>query len=499
MHTPQVLIVGAGPAGLVTAVTLARLGVPSLVVERRAHLSQFPRATGVSLRSMELLRSWGLERHVRAGEMQVEPSGWLTQSLTATTGMPASLGFPDPLEALAVSPTTAASVPQDHLEPVLLDYLRQFTETEVEFGTELVALSQGPDGVTAEVRDRAGTRQMRFAHVVGADGAHSAVRAAAGIAMAGPDNLSSQLAVLFRAPLWEHLREHRYGLYMLQRSAPTVFAPTDNRDRWLFSMPWNPRAESLADYPDDRMVSLIRQHAGLPDLAVDVLSIGSFTFAAQIAQRYRNGRLFLAGDAAHRMTPRGGSGMNTAIADAYDLGWKLGWVHRGWAAPELLDTYEAGRRPVGLRNVRRSAIPGADRDPSQDWRDDIGGRLAHVWMPDGRSTLDLIGPGLTLLTGPQGSGWLEQAATLHGAPIEVHSLDEVTSRRLGLDPAGAVLLRPDATPARTWSAGSAVPEQELNHAVATETGRTQGGSRRTNGHDRRPASYASEATTASAS
>ena len=470
MHSPHVLIVGAGPAGLVTAVTLARLGVPTLVVERRPQLSQFPRATGISVGSMELLRSWGLEQQVRSGEMRVQPSGWLTQTLAATTGMPASLGFPDPQEALAVSPTTAASVPQDHLEPVLLDYLRQFTDAEVQFGTELVGLSQDREGVTAQVRDRAGTRQLRVAHVVGADGAHSTVRTAAGIAMDGPDNLSSQLAVLFRAPLWEHLGERRYGLYMLKRSAPTVFAPTDNRDRWLFSMPWNPQTENLADYPEDRMVSLVRQHSGLPDLAVDVLSVGSFTFAAQIAERYRNGRLFLAGDAAHRMTPRGGSGMNTAIADAHDLGWRLGWVHRGWAAPELLDNYETDRRPVGLRNVQRSAISGADRDSSQDWRDDLAGRIAHLWMPDGRSTLDLVGPGLTLLTGPLGNGWLEPAATLPGELIEVHSLDRVTSRRLGLDPDGAVLLRPDATPAATWSARPSVPEQELHRAVAAETG-----------------------------
>ena len=108
--------------------------------------------------------------------------------------------------------------------------------------------------------------ELRVAHVVGADGAHSTVRAAAGIAMEGPDNLSNQLAVLFRAPLWEHLGERRYGLYMLQRAAPTVFAPTDNRDRWLFSMPWNPQTENLADYPEDRMVSLVRAHSGCPTL-----------------------------------------------------------------------------------------------------------------------------------------------------------------------------------------------------------------------------------------
>jgi len=479
VRSPQVLIVGAGPAGLVAAVTLAKLGVPNLLVERRAQLSQFPRATGVSVRSMELLRSWGLESHVRTGEIRVEPSGWVTRSLAASEGLSVSLGFPTPEDALAVSPTTAASVPQDHLEPVLLDHLGRFTETEVQFGTELVGLSQDCDGVTVNLKDRTGTRQMRVAHVMGADGAHSTVRAAAGITMSGPDNLTDQLAVLFRAPLWEHLGGRRFGLYMLQRQPPTVFAPTDHRDRSLFSMPWNPESESLADHPQDGMISLIRQHSGVPDLAVDVLSIGSFTFAAQIAERYREGRLFLAGDAAHRMTPRGGSGMNTAIADAYDLGWKLGWVHRGWATPEILDTYEARRRPIGLRNVQRSAVSGGERDSSLDWWDDVRERSPHVWIPDGRSTLDLIGPGFTLLTGPLGSAWRDLAAHLPGAPVEVHALDQLTSRQLGLDPDGAVLLRPDATPARSWSSWTPVLERELHRTVAIETGRSPADSDRT--------------------
>src|SRR5262249_28751731 len=120
----RVLVVGAGPAGLVTAITLGRLGVPTLVVERRSTTSPFPRATGISMRSMEIFRSWGLEDRIRAGEMDVGVDSWIGGPLASGQGMPTSLGFPSPDEARAVSPTRPAAAPQDHLEPVLLAHLR---------------------------------------------------------------------------------------------------------------------------------------------------------------------------------------------------------------------------------------------------------------------------------------------------------------------------------------------------------------------------------------
>jgi 2-polyprenyl-6-methoxyphenol hydroxylase-like FAD-dependent oxidoreductase len=145
--------------------------------------------------------------------------------------------------------------------------------------------------------------------------------------MRGPDNLGDLLAVLFRAPLADVVGERRYGLYMLQGSADIeVFLPVGDGDRWLYSRTWSPATEKLTDYSSERLVDLIRAGAGAPDLPVRILRVGGFGFAAQIADRFREGRVFLVGDAAHRMTPRGGTGMNTAIHAAYDLGWKLGWV-----------------------------------------------------------------------------------------------------------------------------------------------------------------------------
>ena len=149
MKEPRVLVVGAGAAGLVTAITLGRLGVQTLVIEKRSATSPFPRATGISLRSMELIRSWGLEARVRVGEIDVGTTSWTGGPLVRGEGFETSLGFPSHADARKLSPTTSVAAPQDHLEPVLLEHLRTYDCVEVLFDTELVSLHQDTDGVTA--------------------------------------------------------------------------------------------------------------------------------------------------------------------------------------------------------------------------------------------------------------------------------------------------------------------------------------------------------------
>src|SRR3954468_14125520 len=132
-----VVVVGAGPAGLITAITLARLGIETMLVERRAELSSLPRATAISLRTMELIRSWGLEDAVRAGGVDVEWVGWSSPTLTTVAdGSPWPLGMPTLEQAAVLSPTAPACFPQDHLEPVLLDHLRSFPGARVHLHTE---------------------------------------------------------------------------------------------------------------------------------------------------------------------------------------------------------------------------------------------------------------------------------------------------------------------------------------------------------------------------
>ena len=455
---PRVLVVGAGPAGLVAGITLARYGIGVLVAEKRAGVSTLPRALVISTRSMEILRSWGLEDQVRAGAADVEPCGWVTRTLASGEGTQIPLGYPTAEQAATVSPTRPAWAPQDHLEPLLLARLRSAPGAEVCFGSELVTLEQDGGEVRAVLRDhRSGRmREVKTLFVVGADGAHSTVRAQLGIRMAGPGALAEYHSVQFRAPLARIAADRRYGLTVITHpGAAGVLAPRGPDDRWHYAREWRPGQARLADCPQAQLAELIATAAGVPGLQPRIERVSVFSFAAQIADRYRDRRGFLVGDAAHRMTPRGGTGMNTAIHDAYDLAWKLGWVLRGWAEPGLLASYEAERRPVGLHNVARSADPaGARRQADEALPWDLNGRLAHHWLRRANqtiSTLDLLSDGLTLLTGPGEPSRGQAAATLNKpAPVTTHALDEPTAHNTGIQPGGAVLLRPDGQQLLHW-------------------------------------------------
>ena len=468
-----VLIVGAGPAGLAAAMALGRRGVESLVVDRRLEHSSMPRATTISTRTMELIRSWGLEGEVLAGGVEVEWLMWESPTLAAAAdGTGIEVGLPTRAQAALISPTAPACVPQDHLERVLLHHLRSRGPACVELGTAVTGLENGPDHVRATLRDAAGrSRVVTAGYVVAADGAHSTVRSVLGIPMRGSDDLLAGITALIRAPLWEVLGEHRYGIYVTTHPrAGGIFLPAGPGDRWGFGYLAEPGGGVPAVPSEQKMIDGIRLAAGIRDLPVRIERTGSFTSAAQIADRFREGRTFLVGDAAHRVTPRGGTGMNTAIHGGHDLGWKLAWVLRGWAGAELLDSYELEHRPVAEHNVARSADElGSRRPPGEELRVDLAGRIDHHWVmtADGRqSTLDLIGPGLTLFTGPRDAAWQEAAARpAGGPPMIVQRLDQMSARAMGIRAGGAMLVRPDGIPAGWWTA-DVEPGAVLEAAVA---------------------------------
>jgi putative polyketide hydroxylase len=449
-----VLVVGAGPAGLTAAATLAQHGVEALLVERRSRLSDLPRATYVSTGSMELLRSWGLEREVRAGAIDVDWRGWMGETLVSD-GVLIPLGVPSREQTAVVSPTGPVCLPQDDLEPILLRHVRRLGKTRVELGTELVGLEPRNDGVEAVLRGSdSGSRRVRARHAVGADGAHSAVRAALGIAMRGPGHLLDAVSALFHAPLWELLGDRRHVIYPVSHpeAGDGTFVPSGRGDRWIYGVRGEPGTLGAGAHDTGAMTRLIRIGAGVPDLELRIERIGAFTFTADLAERFRDGGAFLVGDAAHRVSPRGGTGMNTAIRDGHDLGWKLAWVHLGWGGAELLDSYEAERRPVAEHNVARSADPnGSLREVEEELHVDLGGRIPHVWVETDegrRSTLDLLGSGFTLFTGPEAA-----AATVSGAaPVVVRRLPAIAARALGIAPGGSLLVRPDGVPERTGAA-----------------------------------------------
>ncbi len=467
----DVLVVGAGPAGLTTATALARAGVRVLVVERHPGLSIFPKATGLRPRTMEILRSWGLEQIVRSRSPRTQPTMAIRPVLTAP-GQETSLGLPSDEELQAVSPSRLAPFPQDELEAILLNEVRD-RSGEVRFGTELVDLRMDEHGVTADLRSaEEGYGLVQAQYLVAGDGARSTVRRLLGIEF---DNLGSEgnhLSVLFRADLSPVMPVVPHVLTVtVAPGVEGLFAVTGQLNRWIYDMEWHPEAgETLADWPVERLLARLRASAGLPELDLEILGVFPWDFGAAVARRERLGRAFLVGDAAHRTTPRGATGMNTGIADGHNLGWKLAWVIRGWAAESLLDSYQEERAPVGRANAEASmhTAVGAPVDPlAHDFGVHytssaiIGGsglagrRAPHAWVmvQDRRvSTLDLFGDRLTLLTGPNGEQWRTEAAALaeHGVPVVSYSAarefadpDEMFAKAYGLGRDGAVLVRPD--------------------------------------------------------
>lgn len=362
----EVLIVGAGPSGLLMALLLRRLGVSALIVERGTRLRRAPAAHVVNARTLEICRAAGVDMSALQDAAQDPADASEAHFVTKLGG--AVLGrLPYERQGddqLAFTPTPLRNISQHHFERIALKALRDSGAAEPLWGHRWCGLEEQGESILSDVEPDAGRVTVRSSYVIAADGAGSRVRAATGIPMLGPDQLQCFLTIHLLADL----RSAFAGGAATDGQPPIgvlnfTFDPVDaggafvvhDLDREVVYMhPFDPAVESLEDFTIDRCRQIVCGALEDPSLQFEIESLSSWSMSAQVAERYRHGRVFLIGDAAHRFPPTGGLGLNTGVQDAHNLAWKLAAVKAGWADSKLLDTFDAERRPVAQSNADQS-------------------------------------------------------------------------------------------------------------------------------------------------
>jgi 2-polyprenyl-6-methoxyphenol hydroxylase-like FAD-dependent oxidoreductase len=360
MHTNQhipVLIVGAGPVGLALAGDLGWRGVSCMVVEQTDGRIEQPKMDLVGVRTMEFCRRWGIADWVRDAPYP----GDYPQDCVFLTGLNGfELGrerFPGrAFEACPPqSPQKRERVPQDMFDPILERFARSFDCVSLQYQTALASFKDGTERVEVTLRDtRTGaTRTVTADYLVGADGGASTVREGAGIPMSGSGALTYTTNVLFRCADFPSL--HRMGkayrfIFIGPEGTWLTIVAVNGGDRFRMSIVGTP---DKVNHSEADIGAALRRAMG-KDFDYEILSVMRWVRRELVADRYGGGRVFIAGDSAHLMSPTGALGMNTGIQDAVDLGWKLEAVLRGWGGAHLLGSYQSERRPVALRNVAAS-------------------------------------------------------------------------------------------------------------------------------------------------
>jgi putative polyketide hydroxylase len=488
-----VLIVGGSLVGLSTAMFLAARGVDCMVVERHQGSSPHPRARGFTQRTLEMFDTAGLRnlpeipasftthtvRRVRAESMAgawMEEIDWTPKGAVSPPE--------DPLSSR--SPHTGAALAQDQLEPLLRQRALELGAVLC-LGTEFVRFEDRDDGIVAWLKDSQGTeRTVRASFLIGCDGNRSVVREALGITRQGIGILQVMRSVLFRAELECYRRG--VGQFEIKQPDLDAFLAGYGDGRWVLMF------RDDAERDEAALEAAIQRAIGTP-VPAEILTTGRWELTALIADHFRKGRVFLAGDSARTLPPtRGGYGANTGIADAFNLAWKLAAVLSGQSQASLLDSYEEERKPIAwmrfqqtfarpdyaryaddvlratplldpiaveLGELYRSSIieqGGSDLPPArrpEEWQGQPGTRAPHrVVTRDGApiSTLDLYGAGWVLVSSSE--AWCEAATHIQdrtGIPVSPIKLratlgqDDgvLVEKDLGIGDQGASLVRPD--------------------------------------------------------
>ncbi len=355
MQNIPVLIVGGGPVGLSMALSLARQNIHCLLVEKHLKRTEHPRARGVSMRTMELFRQWGNIDELLKYEFPREAIRFIwSESLQGNEITRVEM---KDIENYTYGPIGASFITQDCVEEYLYNTLQHHKEAEIQYSKEMISFEQTDSGVLVKLSDRTNNKEelVHAGYVIAADGAHSNIRKQLEIEMEGPDNLGRSCSVYceFDISQWTSHRVSAGFFFtdpkLLGRSLFTAYG----KNRWIFGMNFKPE-DKKEEFTDDYCINEIRRVLDIPNLNIKIINKSFWTMAAQVATQYRHGRIFLIGDAAHRLPPTGGLGMNTGVADAHNLAWKLAFVLKYNVSEKLLDTYYDERAPVAKRNIEWS-------------------------------------------------------------------------------------------------------------------------------------------------
>ena len=519
----QVLIIGGGPCGLMLANELGRRGIRTLLVDQNPGTTQNAAANATQARTMEHFRRMGFADEVRAVGLPPDFPTDVAYFTRFARHELARFSLPSSRDARQLVTTlsgswSAAELPhrcnQKFIEPVLRRHAEALPSVTVAYGWRMTRLQQSEDAVHADVQPAVGGKPLtiKTSYLVGADGPRSTVRQALGIGYAGETGITRPFvggrmyAVYARIPDFYRAVSHRPAwMNVAFNPERRCFMPAvDGKGEFAFHTQLN-SSEDESSVTEAAAVRMVQQTIGLP-LRVEVIARAPWTAGhSLVAEKFGRGRIFIGGDAAHLFTPTGGLGYNTAIEDAVNLGWKLAAVLKGQAAARLLDTYEAERRPLALRNTayaKRFADSLGNYVPAREIEDDTpagaearrrageyysahgraefnipgitfggrydgspaivadgtapppdkpneyvatacpGGRPPHLWLADARSLYDRFGLEWTLLRlGTHEGAGFIEAALRHGLDLKI--VDFKTSEGRDLYAADLALIRPD--------------------------------------------------------
>ncbi|MCH9631700.1 MAG: 4-methyl-5-nitrocatechol 5-monooxygenase [Chlamydiae bacterium] len=496
----KVAIIGGGPVGLSAAICLACHGIQSLLIEKHPCTTKHPKARGVNARSMEVFRSWGLENQMKQHQLtqQTKNFTWITWLKDFQEEEIAQVK--SKTDYSSFSPSTSSLIAQDDVEKELLKKAQSMPLIDLRFNTEMLHASQNDKHVTIEICNKENNHKevISSQYLIAADGAKSSLRTMFNIEMEGVDNLAEFCNIYCEMDLNKYVKHRPSAAFMFTRPdiLGSFMLSRKGFKKWLVGKRIDSSPSLSRElFTDSYCVEYIKKIVNDPNVEVRLINKAFWTMAALVAKQYRVGRIFLAGDAAHRLPPTGGFGMNTGLQDVHNLAWKLAMVLNNQAKDSLLDTYFDERSQVAKTNIQWSlknserfntiyaalaqnelttfkkavedqyhhvnnilldlgVIYGNEYQNEERYKPSakVGARAPHCWLVkshDVKSTLDLYSNKFVLICHREAKHWQDKFSKF---PCEIITIGEQGDyidknhdflEKYEISKEGAVLVRPD--------------------------------------------------------